>query len=307
MLKRKAPTRLGEGQAALWFGAAVAAITAAIIVVLVVSRPQTTRDATTPQGSKTAATTQAAPTSSEPTSLVKPGPTTAAPTEPPVKPNDPNVVLFEDFAGQFPGTKWVLTRDGDFKEAIADVVAGRLRLRAGTIGARDDTVKHLGIRTAEPVVDFSSPIELAAEIDWNNQANGCYLHASLVLAPTATDGTAAKAPENLVFEYVGVPPGKNARAVLARHKAGQLRQLFTEGWPEKQRTGRPIGKQKVALRLGPETVEIIENGKPLFGPAPHDLTFRRAHLYIELCSHSNYPPRELFFDDITVRRLPPAR
>jgi hypothetical protein len=196
----------------------------------------------------------------------------------------------------------VLTRQGDFREALVDIVAGRLRIRAGTIGTRDDTVKHLGVRSAEAVVDFSTPIEISAEIDWNNQANGCYLQASLYLCPTATEGTAASERDWLCFEYVGVPPGKNARAVLARREAGNLRMLFTEGWPDKQRTGRPVARQRVVLRLDPQNIEIVENGRPLFGPAPHGVGFRRAYLYIELASHSNYPPRALFFDDVAVRR-----
>ena len=228
------------------------------------------------------------------------------PPEPPKPtPTDPSVLLDESFAGPaLSSPPWVLTRDGDFKEAVADVVEGRLRLRAGTIGTRDDTVKHLGIRTAEALVDFSSPVEVGCEFDWNKQANGCYLRASLYLCPTATEKTAAAERDWLCFQYVGVPPGKNARASLARRKAAQLRFLYTEGWPDKQRTGRPVGREKVVLRLGPDTAELIENGKTLWGPAPHGLSFRRAWLYLELSSHSNYPPRELFLDNVTVRRVP---
>jgi len=217
------------------------------------------------------------------------------------------VVFADDFSADplRAPERWVAVRDGDFREAVVDVVEGRLRLRAGTIGTRDDTVKHLGIRTATQVVDLSSPIELAATIDWNRQANGCYLRASLYLCPTAAKGTAKAEPDWLKLEYVGVPPGKNGRALLARRRAGQLRHLFTEGWPKQQRTGRPIGKQRVVLRLGPKTVEFLENGKSLYGPAPHELTWRRAYLHLELSSHSNYPPRELFFDDLTIRRYEP--
>jgi hypothetical protein len=171
------------------------------------------------------------------------------------------------------------------------------------MGTRDDTVKHLGIRSTEKVVDFATPVEITAEIDWNDQANGCYLQASLFLCPTATDTTASSEPDWLVFEYVGVPPGRNARAVVARRSAGQLRMLFTEGWPDKQRTGRPIGRQHVVLRLGPETAEVLEDGKLLCGPLPHGCAFRQAFLYVEVCSHSNDPPRAIFFDNIAVRRI----
>jgi len=230
------------------------------------------------------------------------GPAVAA-APPPIALKD---ALFHELfsAPVLPGTKWVATRDGDFKEAVADVVGGRLRLRAGTIGTRDDTVKHLGLRTAEQVVDLTTPIEIAAEIDWNNQANGCYLQASLFLCPTATDKTAADEKDWLKFEYVGVPPGKNARACLSRRQAGNLRMLYTEGWPDKQKTGRLIGKQSVVLRLDAENISILENGKPLYGPEPHGCTFPRAYLYLEICSHSNYPPREIFFDNLILRPTP---
>jgi len=208
----------------------------------------------------------------------------------------------EDFSGAtISSWNWVFSRDGDFREAVVDLVRGRLRLRAGTIGTRSDTVKHLGLRTAQPVLDLSELIEIGAEIDWNNQSNGCYLRASLFVCPTVTDGTAAAQPNWLKFEYVGVPPGKNARALLARRKAGHLRLLYTEGWPHKQRVGRPVGKQKVLLRVGPESIEVIENGRSLWGPGPHGLNFTRAYLYVELSSHSNYPPREIFIDNVFVR------
>jgi len=94
------------------------------------------------------------------------------------------------------------------------------------------------------------------------------------------------------------------RVCLSRRQAGNLRMLYTEGWPDKQRTGRPIGKQRVVLRLGPDTIEILENGKSLFGTAPHGCAFPRAYLYLEICSHSNYPPREIFFDTILLRPAP---
>ncbi|HPD17631.1 MAG TPA: hypothetical protein PLE19_22050 [Planctomycetota bacterium] len=232
---------------------------------------------------------------------------------PPARPDFAAGAFFwDDFAAAdpFAGGQWVATRDGDFAEATTDIVGGRLRVRVGTIGTRDDTVKHLGIRSAKAVVDFSSPVEVAAEIDWNNQANGCYLEASLFLCPTSTDATAAQEKDWLRFEYVGVPPGRNARACLSRRSAGNLRFLYTEGWPQpdpKDRVGRPIGRQNVRLRLDRQNIEIIENGKTLWGPEPHGCDFAQAFLYLDVCSHSNYPPRELFFDNVVVRPAPRAQ
>jgi len=242
-------------------------------------------------------------------------PTTHVPTPPPKKkspetsePPAPKDALFYDsFAAKdpFASGKWIATHDGDFKEAVVDAPGGRLRIRVGTIGTRDKTVKHLGLRTAQPVVDLSQgPVELSAEIDWNNQANGCYLQASLYLCPTSTDTTAEKEKDWLKFEYVGVPPGKNARAALWRRQAGNLRFLYDEGWPTKQKTGRPIGKQQVTLRLDRDTIEVLENGKTLFGPEPHGCVFQQAYLYLEVLSHSNYPPREIYFDTLLLRAAP---
>lgn len=218
-------------------------------------------------------------------------------------PTDAGCVLYEQFVGPFPNASWVLTRDGDFRKATVGVVDERLRLQAGTIGTRDDTVKHLGVRTAEAVVDLCESVEIAADIDWNGQANGCYLRASLFLCPTRTDATASSERDWLKFEYVGVPPGKNGRALLASRKAGQLRHLFTEGWPQEQRKGRMIGRQKVVLRLDATSIEAIENGQSLCGLKPHGLKFRKAYLYIQMSSHSNYPAREVFFDNVTIRAL----
>lgn len=107
-------------------------------------------------------------------------------------------------------------------------------------------------------------------------------------------------PDGLVFQYVGVPPGQNARARLARVRNGHLRNLFTEGWPQEQRTGRIIGRQRVVLRLDAQSVEVFENGERLRGPLPHGLPFRRAYLHLEVGSHSNYPPRVIFLDDVVV-------
>lgn len=238
---------------------------------------------------------------------LSPKTTTSAP--PPAPQPPPGALFWDDFSGpDISTTRWLHTRQGDFKEAVTDILDGRLRFRIGTIGIPPHGVSHLGIRSAQAVLDLTrGPVELAAEIDWNNQANGCYLQAAIYLCPTATDTTPAAEPDWLKFEYVGVPPGKNARACLSRRKAGNLRLLHTEGWPQpdpKDRTGRPIGKQNVLLRLDRDTIQITENGAPLYGPAPHGCDFPRAYIYLQVLSHSNYPPRELFFGPILLRPAP---
>ncbi|HJH27349.1 MAG TPA: hypothetical protein C5S37_11430 [Methanophagales archaeon] len=109
--------------------------------------------------------------------------------------------------------RWQITREGDFKESIIDIydadptenVDFRLRLRANTIGTRDDTVKFHGVRSVEKV-NFSDGKEISFDLDWNNQSNGCYLTASLYLCPAVTNGNPREEKDWLKFEYVGVPP-----------------------------------------------------------------------------------------------------
>ena len=101
--------------------------------------------------------------------------------------------------------------------------------------------------------------------------------------------------------YIGVPPGQNARALLAVKGLNGERQLFTEGWPEKHRTGRKIGNQHVRLLLTPDALRIWENGKLLFETTQRVLASQEAYLYLQMSSHSNYPPREVYFDNIVVR------
>ena len=201
---------------------------------------------------------------------------------------------------------WQITREGDFKESIIDIydadptenVDFRLRLRANTIGTRDDTVKFHGVRSVEKV-DFSDGKEISFDLDWNNQSNGCYLTASLYLYPTATSGNPGEENDWLKFEYVGVPPGRNARCVIATKSGGKVKYLYTEGWPE-QRTGRRIAYQRIKIILDNESLKIIENGKEIYCLQSHELEFTSVYLYLQMCSHSNYPSREIYFDNVAI-------
>jgi len=198
-------------------------------------------------------------------------------------------------------TRWKVTRENDFQESKVDLVDGRLRMRAATIGTDDKTVKFQGVRSAQPL-SLRQPFELSFELDWNNQANGCYLTAGVFLCPTATDGNPADEKDWWKLEYVGVPPGKNARAWVSARRTGGERVLYDEGWPAKQRTGRKIGVQQVTIRWQGDELTVVENGKPLWQTDWKGFGFPTAHLYLQMSSHSNYPPREVFFDEVTVAR-----
>ncbi len=214
-------------------------------------------------------------------------------------------------AGTLDSSRWVRTVDGDFRGHAVDVVDVsphgahdfRLRVRADTRRTRDDTVKFLGVRTVERFA-IRDGTRIAIELDWNNQANGSYLSAGLVLAPEPTEANPLRGRSWLKVEYVGVPPGRNARLVVVSCIDGQERTLYSEGWPETNRTGRKIGAQELRLVFLGSSFEVWEDEDLLFKAAQTRLGFDAAHLHLQLSSHSNYPPREIFFDDVRVTESP---
>jgi hypothetical protein len=212
-------------------------------------------------------------------------------------------------AGTLDPARWVRTVDGDFGKHVADVVDVsphgahdfRLRLRADTRGTRDDTVKFLGVRTRERFA-IRDGTRITIELDWNDQANGSYLSAALILAAEPTEENPLRGRNWLKAEYVGVPPGRKARLAVVACVDGRERTLYTEGWPETNRTGRKIGALELSIVFRGSSFEVRENGDLLFEAADTPLGFDAAYLYLQLSSHSNYPPREVFFDDVRVGR-----
>ena len=77
--------------------------------------------------------------------------------------------------------------------------------------------------------------------------------------------------------------------------------LYTEGWPDKQRTGRKVGRQAVTIRWQEGRLTVVENGAVLWQTEWPGFAFPAAYLYLQMSSHSNYPPREVFFDDLSFR------
>ena len=221
-----------------------------------------------------------------------------------------NVKFNENFSERVLNTQtWQITREGDFEESTIDVydvdltedVDYRLRLRANTIGTSDDTVKFHGVRSVQKV-DFSEGLNISFDLDWNNQSNGCYLTASVYLCPTVTNGNPRDENDWLKFEYVGVPPGKNARSVIATKIDGRTRWLYTEGWPE-DRSGRKIADQHIRITLDDKSFKITEEGEEIYASPSHDLTFTSAYIYLQMSSHSNYPAREIYFKNVVVAEV----
>ena len=209
--------------------------------------------------------------------------------------------------------RWLVTRKNDFSQFLVDITpekgedgGERLRLRCGTIGTDDQTVKSLGIASRDSV-DLSGKKRLVFDLDWNDQSNGCYLTAAIYLCPTLTKGNPADEAQWLRLEYVGVPPGKNARAAIWLKSNRRERWLYDEGWPKQQRTGRMIGKPHVEIHFDDGTWKVLEDGRLLFDSREKwKLSFTHAHIYLQMTSHSNYPPREIFFDNITFGSVKPS-
>jgi len=215
--------------------------------------------------------------------------------------------LYDDFStGYLNPDLWQTTRKGDFNESYIDVfdidpsnkIDNRLRLGINTIGTADATVKLLGVRSMK-TVNFTDKKEISLDLDWNNQSNGCYLAASVIICPTITEGNPEEERDWLKFEYIGVPPGYHARCNIMTKTNGHVKYLYTEGWPE-QRTGREIGNQKIRMQLDKNQLTIIENEAEIFSTPSHGLEFTSAYLYLQVSSHSNYPTREILFDNISV-------
>jgi hypothetical protein len=201
---------------------------------------------------------------------------------------------------------WVVTTDGDFREwsvQVADVphASGnrRLGVRADTRGTRDETVKVLGVRSI-PSIALDRGVDISVDLDWNAQANGSYLSAAIVLSPDAALQNPFKAADWLKVEYIGVPPGRNARMVVGVRRAGHERTLFNEGWPERGRAGRPIALQHLAIAIQGGTVQIRENERLVYESKEKVVDFDEAHLYLQMSSHSNYPARTVYFDNVRV-------
>jgi hypothetical protein len=212
----------------------------------------------------------------------------------------------EDFAGgRLDPSRWERTADGDLRDWSAEVVAAagsasgfRLRLQADTRGTRDDTLKHLGVRRIEPIA-LVDGARIAVRLDWGDQANGSYLTGAVVLSPHVTQGNPLDTPDWLRVAYVGVPPGRNARLVVAVRRSGRDRTVDLDGWPG-DRTGRRLGVQDIALRVRGRRIEVWEGERQVWRSRDDELALGSVNLYLQLASHSNYPPRAIHFERIEV-------
>ena len=165
-------------------------------------------------------------------------------------------------------------------------------------------MKFLGVRSKD-TVDFSVKKAITFDLDWNNQANGCYLTASLYLCPAVSNNP--KAESNwLKFEYVGVPPGKNVRINIWEKVDGAVHPLHTDRGPHDDQN-RPIGKplglasHRIGLLLDKDSLQVLQDGEEIYPLSMHNLEFTTAYVYLQMSSGTNYPSREVYFDNIMVQ------
>jgi hypothetical protein len=195
--------------------------------------------------------------------------------------------------------RWEVTFENDFKERRVEVSGDhRLRIRADTMGTRDDTVKFVGARLRRGI-EIEDGVCIATTLDWNQSLNGSYLSGALVLAGEETTANPLELDDWLAVEYVGVPPGRNARMQIRTSEAGRTRTLEDEGWPHEQRTGRRIDTVRIVLELSPSNLRLWENGE-LVHEGEREAPLSHFFLHLQLSSHSNYRAREVYFDDIEI-------
>lgn len=250
-----------------------------------------------------------------------------------VSATDQEVVLLQDAFDQPVDTpnpqRWQITRFNDFEQSIVDVVvaptqaqtddqsnqkvtldttgktSGGLRLAMNTMGTNDSTVKYLGVRSVE-AFSMEKGLVIEYDLNWNQGGglnNGSYMAAGLYLCPTQTDESPVNQERFLKFEYIGTPPTVNARSMLAIGRNGYLTQLYNENWPAENRKGRDIGKPHVKIILNTTAIAVYENDKLVYENQKFEPGFLKAYVHLQMSSHSNYPMREVYFDNVKVSRI----
>jgi hypothetical protein len=214
-------------------------------------------------------------------------------------------LLDEQFDSLDPA-RWEVVRVHDAKADRVVAEGGRLVLAANTLGTDDATVKLRGVRTkAAFAAAPGRGLRVGLVLDWNDQANGCYLTTGVALVPEGAGPDPRALPDALAFELVGVPPGKNVRPSLWRRQAGGLQPLFTDGWPQakaEDRVGRSPRRARWSLEVLGERVRLLEDERVVH-EGPGGLA-QPVHVVVFMTSHSNYPERTVLVDDVRVERLP---
>ena len=220
-------------------------------------------------------------------------------------------LIYDRFeSGRIDTAIWQVTIDGDFESVAVDVVDidpsdsvdYRLRFQANTLYT-STPMKYLGVRATE-AIDLSNPKVITCEIDWNDQANGSYLTASIYVCPTTSENPREE-PDWVAIEYTGVPPGRNLRTSVRLKTGGSLRNLY-EDWGPRDGNNRPLGKpvgnktHTVRLIISQESIQVLEDGVEIVPSTGYHFDFDQAFVYLQMSSGTNYPSREIYFDNFLV-------
>ena len=91
--------------------------------------------------------------------------------------------------------------------------------------------------------------------------------------------------------------------MLAIGRKGYLTQLYNENWPAENRKGRDIGKPHVKIILNTTAIAVYENGELVYENQKFKPGFLKAYVHLQMSSHSNYPLREIYFDNVKIKTL----
>jgi hypothetical protein len=166
---------------------------------------------------------------------------------------------------------WTRFTEGTVASSTVVCDRNEVRLAADTRGFDDSAVRRIGASAEAPATRVSTTIA------WPQVENTCGLTAAVALG-------------DVRVEYVGVPPGRNARRVVTI--AG--RTVDAEGWPERNRAGRAIDRVAVAIEVG-DGVRVWEDGALV---VEERTTAPPARASFEISTRCNYPPREVVFSAI---------
>ncbi len=188
----------------------------------------------------------------------------------------------------------------------------KLQISLQTIQLPPESVYLIGLKTKQSKSFFLenekqekkiNPHQLGFTLDWNQQFNGSYLSAGLIITQSSQIPSFQSLSDYIAIEYIGVPPGKNGRLQISEKHAGNLKIVYDEGWPQLQREGKLLGIQKILAQYSSQGLEIKENDNIVLHSHHTALFEQSVFFYFFVQSHNNYYERTVFFDDIFVQSM----
>lgn len=198
-------------------------------------------------------------------------------------------------------TQWLSQLDP--KEAPARFEADGLQLGLDTLKRPSGQISVHAVAHGE-LMDWSEePATIHVEMDWLEAKNASYLQMGLLLVPEGVkNGSDPRLAErNVALVFVGVPPSVNGRRELRIRKASSTVWEDLEGWPEREREGRPLGRITIELVVSDDALRLREKGRPEL-VAKHLIGFTKGRLLLFVSSQSNAPLRWGGFRNLRVLR-----